>query len=56
MGQQRHSHFFSTQAGRKSKREHIRVGSDSRKICSSVPPVFRFLAVVRAREEASNDN
>jgi len=32
-----------------AKEEYIRIGSDSRKICSSVPPVFRFLSVVRAR-------
>jgi hypothetical protein len=36
--------------GRKSRMVYIRRGSDSRKICSSVPPVLRFLAAVRARE------
>jgi hypothetical protein len=51
MGQQHHSYSIPGPAGRKSKMEHIRIGSGSRKICSSAPPVFRFLAVVRVREE-----
>jgi hypothetical protein len=50
MGQQLSYYSIPAQAGRKSKMDYISIGSDSRKICSSVPPVFRFLAVVRARE------
>jgi len=51
MGGLRSRDSISAQVGKKPRMEYISGGSDNRKICSSVPPEFGFLAVVRAKDE-----